>query len=211
MLGVLSWLLLDAAGRLQTSQAKQTARITVIVVLAWAVAACSVAAFVPLSFPVFLPMALVPITLGTLAVMRPPLSEVLSQIRLAPLIAAQFYRNAGAIFLYLYYTTGSLSWGFARNAGWGDVATGVLALPVAWLVWKRAPYASMAVIGWCSLGIADLIVAPMSALYFGVEQLVQFPINTVPLFLGPPLGIFLQIVVLRAWWLQRKATQTKAD
>ena len=198
-----AWLLRDAAHRAGTDRARRTARRTTIVLLLWAAGAVSLAAAVPLSFPVFLPMAAVPIALGTIAALRPALSELLAHVRLAPLIAVQVYRNAGAIFLYLFYATGSLSWGFARNAGWGDVATGVLALPVAWMVWRRMPLAPAAVVLWCLLGIADLIVAPISAGLYGAESLVAFPINTVPLFLGPPLGILLQIMVLRAWWLQQ--------
>ena len=203
ILGAASWLLLDAAKRADTLRAKRTAKTTIIVLLVWAAGAGFLAATVELNFTVFLPMAVIPISLGTWAALRPRLSELLSHVQLAPFIAVQFYRNAGAIFLYLYFTTGTLSWGFARNAGWGDVATGMLALPVAWAVWKNLRWAYVAVVAWCAIGIGDLIVAPLSAMIYGAERLVEFPINTVPLFLGPPRGILLQITVLRVWWLQR--------
>ena len=205
-----AWLLLDAARNAGTARAVRTAHATIVVILLWATGACTFAAFAELSFPVFLPMVLVPIALGTWAILRPNLSELLAHARIEGLIAVQVYRVAGAIFLHLYYATGSLSWGFARNAGWGDVATGVLALPVAWMVWRRAPCASVSLVAWCVFGIGDLVVAPISAGLYGAERLVEFPINTVPMFLGPPLGIWLQIVVLRAWWLQR-ATFARAD
>ena len=48
--------------------------------------------------------------------------------------------------------------------------------------------------------------APTSAQLYGAERLVDFPINTVALFLGPPLGILLHIFVLRAWWLQKRSS-----
>ena len=203
ILGAVSWLLLDAAKQAGTKTARQTAYQTVFTFWLWAAGATLLGALVELNFTTFLPMALVPISIGTFVLMRPRMTELMTHIRLAPLIAVQFYRNAGAIFLYLYFTTGTLSWGFARNAGWGDVATGILALPVAWAVWKQRRRASVLVLAWCAIGIGDLILAPASAQIYGAERLVEFPINTVPLFLGPPLGILLHIFVLRAWWLQR--------
>ncbi|MDA8870588.1 hypothetical protein N9H93_04295 [Rhizobiaceae bacterium] len=205
IIATVALILRHAAARSGDAQAHRAARTTAAVLTAWALAATTFSAFVPLSFPVFLPMALVPILLGTWAMFQPGFTTMLSHVRIDLLVAVQVYRIAGAIFLYLYWTTGTLSWGFARNAGWGDVATGVLALPVAVMVWKRTPYAAQALVGWCLLGIGDLIVAPLSAGYYGAERLVEFPINTVPMFLGPPLGILLQIVVLRAWWLQRES------
>lgn len=203
ILGAVCWLLWDAAKRVDTEQAKHTARTTITVLLVWASGAVLLAASVELNFMVFLPTAVIPISLGTWALLQPRMIELLSRVRLAPLIAVQFYRNAGAIFLYLYFATETLSWGFARNAGWGDVLTGMLALPVAWAVWKNIRGASVLIVVWCVIGIGDLILAPLSAQIYGAERLVDFPINTVPLFLGPPLGILLHIFVLRVWWLQR--------
>lgn len=204
ILAAVVWILHDAATRLGDAGSRRAARIATFVLVAWAVVATMIAAFVPFQLILFAPMALVPIAIGTWCTIRTPLSALLGAARIDLLIGVQVYRVAGAIFLYLYWTVGTLSWGFARNAGWGDVMTGVLALPVAWMAWRRMPYASVAIVAWCLFGIADLIVAPASAIYYGAERLFDFPINTVPLFLGPPLGILLQIFVLRAWWLQRR-------
>ncbi|MEM7438560.1 MAG: hypothetical protein AAF393_03105 [Pseudomonadota bacterium] len=204
ILGAFIWLIFDAAQTAGTHSARRTAITTTAIVLVWAAIGWSMGARFELQFPLVLVMAFIPISLGTALAIRPRMSELLSNIRIAPLIAVQVYRVAGGIFLYLYYTVGTLSWGFARNAGWGDVLTGVLALPVAWLVWRQSRFASAAVVAWCIIGIGDLILAPVSVRIFGADRLVEFPINTVPLFLGPPLGILLHVFVLRAWWLQRQ-------
>ena len=92
--------------------------------------------------------------------------------------------------------------GFALNAGWGDVLTGVLALPVGTMVMRRMSGHGVALVLWSIIGIGDLILAPVSAWLYGAQDLVTFPLNSIPLFLGPPLGILLHIVTLRIYYLR---------
>ncbi|MFK7903462.1 MAG: hypothetical protein AB8B49_11565, partial [Nitratireductor sp.] len=133
-------------------------------------------------------------------------SKVLIELPLHWLVALSFYRVVGVLFLYLYFSGSEiLSRGFALNAGWGDLMTGLLALPVAWFVYKRKPYAYGTLIAWTIFGILDLFVAPGSAFYYGVEQLAEFPISFIPIFLGPPFGIVLHLITWRVAWLQRQA------
>src|SRR5262249_30231915 len=69
--------------------------------------------------------------------------------------AAQVYRLGGGIFLVLW-AGGHLPWQFALPAGIGDVATGVMAIPMAVLLARKAAGARKAVYAWCLFGIADL-------------------------------------------------------
>lgn len=202
VLHVFIGLLRDAAQSANPDAVSLANRIS-IGLLIWPVLAIIYALTVGLNFVSFIPMLAIPLTLGTLLMFTPAMSEILSAISLHKLIALGFYRVAGAIFLYGYYATGTLSRGFAVNAGWGDVLTGVLALPVAWMVWKKLPGSAIAIVVWCIIGIGDLILAPVSANIYGARALVDFPLNLIPLFLGPPLGILLHLVTLRAGWLQR--------
>jgi hypothetical protein len=211
ILGIL-WTLREATRDLNP-RGQQTARWAVRILIGWAVFAIGFAATVGLSFGILPLMVGVPLILGTIFSFTARGKELLSAVKLHHIIAIQIYRIAGFIFLYLYYETGLLTRGFALNAGWGDVLTGVLAAPVAWLVWKQVRGYQYYAIAWCILGIGDLINAGVSSRLYGPASLVDFPINTVPLFLGPPLGILLHIFALRIVWLQHRrslVTTTKA-
>jgi hypothetical protein len=64
-----------------------------------------------------------------------------------------------AIQFLLLWTGGRLTAPFAPIAGWGDIITGVTAVPVAWAVWRQvAGWRPLAVI-WNLFGAADLITA----------------------------------------------------
>jgi hypothetical protein len=64
-----------------------------------------------------------------------------------------------AIQFLLLWTGGRLTAPFAPIAGWGDIITGVTAVPVAWAVWRQAAgWRPLAVI-WNLFGAADLITA----------------------------------------------------
>lgn len=137
-------------------------------------------------------------------VSRPLVTEVLERIQLHKIVALSAYRIVGMLFLYLYFSSGALSRGFAMNAGWGDIATALSALAIAWMIWKQWHYASLALIVWSVFGVLDLIGAPVSALAYGPQQLVSFPLSLIPVFLGPPFGIVLHIVTLRVAWIQNR-------
>jgi len=202
VLGGIAWLLLNAAAS-GSDRDRHTAWFLIGGLLVWAGIAVSTAYWGVLNFTVFLPFAVVPIVIGTLISFRPRVAELLSRISTHRIVFLQTYRVAGFIFVYLYFATGELSRGFAMNAGWGDVLTGVLALPVGWMLLKRMPGYGTALAVWSLIGIGDLILAPTSAQIYGAENLVAFPLNTIPLFLGPPLGILLHIITLRIFALSR--------
>ena len=177
--------------------------------LLWVVLAICYSLIVGLSFTTFVPMLAFPLLLGFICSLSAPATRILENVPLYLLVLLGTYRVAGAVFLYAYYQKNLLSYGFAFNAGWGDVLTGVLAPIVAYLIYKRASVAFSVLLIWTMIGIGDLILAPISAGIYGAERLVDFPLNLVPLFLGPPFGILLHVITLRAAFLQRKRFLSK--
>lgn len=146
------------------------------------------------------PAILLPILLFSFALTRSNSAvAVLESIPLDWLIRIQFLRVMGGIFLVLYLD-GFLPGVFALPAGLGDVATGLLALPVAYLVGQNSPWARSSALAWSIFGILDLVIAvslgflsspgPFQKLAFenpnglvGQYPLVMIPVFAVPLFL----------------------------
>ena len=171
----------------------------------WYAIALATSAAGLISFTYVLPFTLFPIIVGTLLSFTPPLRDLIKAIPTHWLIFLQFYRVVGGIFIYPYFTAGLLTQGFALNAGIGDIITGVLALPVAWLVWRDGKRYTWLFVAWTAFGILDLIVAPASAAYFGFaanDVVPTFPITIIPLFLGPAFGILIHIITLRSFYLR---------
>ncbi len=70
--------------------------------------------------------------------------------------------NAGRIFAVLFFllaAEGRLAGPFPFFAGWGDIITGVLALPVAWLAREGGTRFGGAIAAWDLFGAADLVLA----------------------------------------------------
>lgn len=190
----------SAAG-LEPNAQRTSRRLTMGLIL-WPFFAVLVGATIELTFPVLGIMLAGPLLIGSWIITRPSVSEILRNIPLYRLVALSFYRVVGLLFIYIYFSSGALTRGFAMNAGWGDLITGLLALPVAWMVFKNAPLFKVALLAWSAFGICDLILAPLSAFLYGPSDLTVFPLNVIPIFLGPPFGIMLHLIVLRAAWLQ---------
>lgn len=176
-------------------------KISLLVLLVWFGIALVAGVQSGLSFPIFGIALAGPLLIFTALSFVDPLRSWLKTVPVHWLALLQVYRVAGALFLYLYYTGFDLSRGFALNAGWGDVLTGVIAIPAALLLMKKR-YGIWPLVILCAVGIGDLILAPLSAYLYGAGQLSSFPLNMIPLFTGPPLGISLHILSLRAYVLQ---------
>lgn len=192
------------AGR-QASQST-TARNLTIGLWAWAILATIYALIAGEGFLWLAPTVILPLTLIVGLTFAPNVVALLQHVSLPRLVGVQVYRIAGSVFLMSHFWFNSyISREFALQAGWGDVLTGVLALPVALAAWKRIRFWQLLVVAWCVLGITDLIIAPITAQAFGGPRSDDFPINAIPIFFGPPLGIGLHLVALRALWLQRRS------
>lgn len=206
VLFVLASLFLDAAKSLRP-EVRRSATVISISFFGWAILSVVYALFIGLSFPKLIPMLVIPWSAGLWVMFSSSGSKLLREIPTHKLISLSFYRVAGFVFLYCYYCCGTLSRGFALNAGWGDVLTGVLAIPTAILVHRRTKYSHLVFAIWTMIGIGDLILAPASAAIYGAEKLTDFPINLIPLFLGPPFGILLHLITVRAYQLQTSEDQ----
>jgi len=88
------------------------------------------------------------------------------------LIGLNVWRVAGGFFLLLA-AEGRLAGPFPTSAGWGDVITGVLALPVAWLALRGQ--STPLVWAWNAFGMLDL----MAALAFGIISANGSPLQII--------------------------------
>lgn len=193
------------AGRLSGASSVRTAVWLVAGLWLWAASANAYALITGPEFYWFAPAILMPIVGGTALTFLPAVAELLRHISIVRLVGVQIYRNAGAVFLLAHFAFDHpMSRQFALTAGWGDVLTGTLAIPVAAAAYWRVRYWQGLVVVWCCIGTADLLIAPMMARIYGAMGADDIPINAIPLFFGPPLGILLHIIALRALWLQHK-------
>ena len=137
--------------------------------------------------------ALLPVILGA----GPILRTLGHGIPLTTLVAVHTGRLLGAAFLLLY-AAGRLPYSFAHSAGWGDIAVGVLAIPVAWAIRRQVRGWRWITAAWNTLGMADLLAAliigvgsaPGSLVRFNFEApgsgaIVAFPWVLVPAFFVP--------------------------
>jgi len=130
-------------------------------------------------------------------------------IPLTTLVAVHVGRVLGAAFLMLY-SAGRLPYTFAHSAGWGDIATGVLAIPVVWAIQRRVGGWQWVTAAWNTLGMVDLLAAvtlgvgsaPGSLVRFNFEApgsgaIVAFPWVLIPAFFVP-LFLLTHIAVFAA-------------
>ncbi len=197
--------LLKSAG--EAADRPATAHRLVVALWIWPVLATAYALNTGASIAWFGISFVIPFLIGFGLTFTEPVRQILRQISVPGLIFLQVYRNAGAVFLIAYFfTESSLSREFALNAGWGDILTGMLAIPVALAASARIRLWPVLVVAWCLIGTGDLILAPLTAVLYGGPGVDDYPMNVIPIFLGPPLGILLHAWTLRALWLQQDAS-----
>jgi hypothetical protein len=111
-------------------------------------------------FPMIGAMFAVPlVATGTAALLLPRVRTALLALPLPLLIGLNLPRIFGGFFLLLA-ADGRLGGPFPHYAGWGDVLTGVLALPVALLAATAATDGRQWIVGaWNAFGVLDLVVA----------------------------------------------------
>ncbi|MCI0633826.1 MAG: hypothetical protein L0206_07930 [Actinobacteria bacterium] len=149
----------------------------------------------------------VPIVVGVSAWRRSPgLRALVDATPIWWLIGLQVYRALGVLFL-VQWGRGALPGAFAWPAGIGDIAVGLLAVPVAWMVAGNRPGARRLAIGWNLLGIGDLVLAvtlgflssptPFQLVALGQpnNQVTAFPLVLIPAF-AVPLSILLHLASL---------------
>jgi hypothetical protein len=129
----------------------------------------------------------------------------LQSVPLPALIALNVTRLLGVLFVLLYAAK-RLPAPFAPVAGWGDIAAGAVAFPLALWVSRRPDIARSAVLFWNSFGLADLVTAVTlgalsapgpSRVFFdepGSALMSSVPYILIPCFLVPSLS-FVHLVV----------------
>ena len=127
-------------------------------------------------------------------------------------IGLQVYRVIGGNFLILWAYGGAIPAAFALPAGFGDVLTGLLALPAALYLASGAPQGRTVAIAWNLLGIADLISAvslgaltspgPLQLLAFDQPNLLT---STYPSVMTPAFAVPLSLILhgVSLWQLRR--------
>ncbi|PTY08020.1 hypothetical protein DB347_00065 [Opitutaceae bacterium EW11] len=106
------------------------------------------------------------------ATMHPALRVRIREAPLTLLIAMNALRVLGVSFLILL-GEGRISPTFALSAGWGDIAVGFAAVPVALLARRRSPLSVGVVAVWNTLGLLDLV----TAVALGVMSAAGTPLN----------------------------------
>jgi hypothetical protein len=88
----------------------------------------------------------------------PTIRRALIAIPLPLLAGLNAFRLGGLLFVLLA-GAGRLSGPFPYIAGWGDFATGALAIPAAWLLAGETSFRDRLIFAWNTFGMLDLIVA----------------------------------------------------
>ena len=109
---------------------------------------------------------------AALAALSPMWRAALLGLPAPLLIGLNVNRVFGVLFLALV-AAGRLSGPFPFSAGWGDIITGVLALPAMWLALRRPPGGLPLIAAWNAFGTLDLV----AALALGVMSVPGSPIQ----------------------------------
>jgi hypothetical protein len=76
-----------------------------------------------------------------------------------PVLVALNAPRVGGLFFLMLAADGRLSAPFAPSAGWGDIITGSLAIPLAVMAWRASERVATPLALWNAFGALDLIVA----------------------------------------------------
>ncbi len=165
----------------------------------------------PLPIAIFLPVAV-----GLTVLTRSGrIASLLDVMPASWLIGLQLYRVLGGLFL-VNWLHGNSPGAFALPAGIGDVAVGVLALPVAALVASGTAAGRKAGMRWNILGLIDLVVAvamgvmtsPGGPLHVASLGQPNLQVGSFPTVMTPAFAVPLSIILhgLSIWQLKRRAT-----
>ena len=143
-------------------------------------AAVAEAGWLPISrpIPVVGLFVAVPLLAAAFATASPHAREAMLSIPMPVMVALNVVRIFAVLFLALA-AEGRLSGPFPYSAAWGDIITGVAAVPVLWLLKDDAGARHTTAIGaWNPFGAADLVLA----IAFGITSAEGSPLQ---LFPGP--------------------------
>jgi hypothetical protein len=116
----------------------------------------------------------IPLLVTALAAAWPAARNAMLSISMTAMVALNIVRVFAVLFLMLA-AEGRLSGPFPYSAAWGDIITGVVAVPVLALL-KDAARHTTAIAAWNLFGIADLVLA----IGFGITSSEGSPLQIFP-------------------------------
>jgi hypothetical protein len=167
--------------------------------------------------PPLVPLAIfLPVIVGVPILLRSKrIGEVLDAMPASWLVGLQVYRILGGIFL-VGWARGVVPGIFALPAGIGDVTTGLLALPVAYLLASRNGDGARPAIAWNIFGLLDFTIAvgiglaaapgPLQVIVPSIPNtgVGLYPAVLIPAF-AVPSSILLHVLSLRQLRRRRAA------
>jgi hypothetical protein len=164
---------------MDVSRAAKITLATVIGVWIGLAAAAAGAGWLTISRPVPVVglFVVLPLLAAALASAWPGARKAMMSIPISVMVALNIVRVFAVLFLMLA-AEGRLTGPFPYSAAWGDIITGVVAVPVLWLLKDRGARYTTAIAAWNLFGTADLVLA----IAFGVTSAEGSPLQ---LFPGP--------------------------
>src|SRR5215510_13683095 len=140
----------------------------------------------------------IPLLAAALATAWPAARKAMLSIPMPAMVALNIVRVFAVLFLMLA-AEGRLSGPFPYSAAWGDIITGVVAVPVLWLLKDGVARHTGAIAAWNLFGTADLVLA----IAFGITSSEGSPLQIFP---GPgseamqyPPWSFVPTVLVPLW------------
>lgn len=156
----------------------------------------------------------VPLLATALATAWPAARRAMLSMPMSAMVAINIVRVFAVLFLMLA-AEGRLSGPFPYSAAWGDIITGVVAVPVLWLLKDGAARHATAIAAWNLFGTADLVLA----IAFGItssegspwqifpgpgsDAMQYLPWSFVPTVLVPLWLILHTIIAVQLWGAKR--------
>ena len=143
---------------MNVSRAAKTTLAAVIGVWIGVAAATAGAGWLTISRPVPVVelFVAVPLLAAALATTWPPAREAMLSIPMPVMVSLNIVRVFAVLFLLLA-AEGRLTGPFPHSAAWGDIITGIVAVPVLWLLKDGCARHTTAVAAWNLFGAADLV------------------------------------------------------
>jgi hypothetical protein len=185
---------------MDVSRVAKVALAAVIGVWIGLAAAVAGAGWLPISRPVPVVglFVVVPLLVTALATAWPAARKAMLSIPMAAMVALNIVRVFAVLFLMLAAER-RLSGPFPYSAAWGDIITGVVAVPVLWLLKDGVARHTTAIAAWNLFGTADLVLA----IVFGITSSEGSPLQIFP---GPgseamqyPPWSFVPTVLVPLW------------
>ena len=148
----------------------------------------------------------VPLLAAGLATAWPRVREALLSIPMPVMVALNVVRIFAVLFLALAAER-RLTGPFPYSAAWGDIITGVLAVPVLWLLKDDAGARYTTAIGaWNLFGAADLVLA----IAFGITSAEGSPLQLFVPTVLVPIWLILHAIILAQLWRAKVGQAARA-